>query len=128
MIGCDNVEVNAPILDTLGVNLSPSGNSDPKVKPRGDLVVPPTKTLPNPDQMAAAKAEKTQSNELWPDDPDARRKRLAVAKKEEKRREREEIDFEKGDIDEFRKIEGQETTGTGLLDNLFGRSDDSEEE
>ncbi|MEM7618850.1 MAG: hypothetical protein AAF228_00115 [Pseudomonadota bacterium] len=125
LASCDTVEINAPILENMGVNLSSSSRPDPKVQSRGDLVVPPNKNLPNPDQIAAQKATKTQDPQLWPDDPDVRKKRLAKLKKEEKKRKRDEIDFEKGDIDEFNKIQGEreQTTGGGLLDGLFGKDD-----
>lgn len=123
----DGVEINAPILERMGVNLNSGSSADPKVKARGDLVVPPTKKLPDPNAVAAAGPNpQAQNPQAWPDDPDLRRKRIAQIKKEEKRKKRDEIDFEKGDIDEFGKIEGEREimTGGSILDVFKG--DDEE--
>lgn len=122
--GCGNVDVQLPFMDK--IDFTKSG-PDPKVQSRGALVLPPsTKRLPNPDEVAAKKAAKTNDKQYWPDDPDLRRKKLAELKKEAKKRKRDEIDMVNGDIDEFDKIQGEKeaTTGPRLLDIISGDDDE----
>lgn len=78
LIACgDTVEIDAPILESVGVNLKPQKWVEPKVAPRPGLVKPPNaKYLPPPkEKKQAAKSEN------WPTDPD-----LLARKKAELRR------------------------------------------
>jgi hypothetical protein len=76
--GSDGVglEVDAPILNAVGLNLSTKKKDDDDLPERAGLVVPPsTEALPQPGSQTSASAAQN-----WPDDPDKRRKREAAEK------------------------------------------------
>lgn len=76
--GCSgyDVELDAPILNAVGINLGKS-KTKVKTKARPTLVVPPSPKLPVPGSVAKAPA-----NIDWPDDPDLRAKKMAELKKQ----------------------------------------------
>lgn len=82
--GCsDGVEVNSPLLNSLGVATGAIGQKEePQLKPRAPLVMPPsTQRLPEPGQPAAAAAASPAANPAWPKDTDQDRIASAAEKK-----------------------------------------------
>lgn len=124
--GCagTDVQVDAPILEAAGINLTSKPTPEPDLEENPPLVVPPsTESLPKPGERKTAAAE-----EQWPDDPDMTAKRKA----EKAEKEREEY-CEHGDwsgdagIDEFNKNMGKEQRcpsklGKALSETLGGSS------
>ncbi len=108
LAGCagTDVEINAPILEAAGINLTSKPPPEPNLEERPPLVVPPSvERLPEPGERRVAAAE-----EQWPDDPDL----IAKAEAEKAERERE-IYCREGDWS------GQ--GGIGEFDRTLGRED-----
>ena len=83
--GCaDGVEVNSPLLNSLGVATGALGQKEePQLKPRAPLVMPPsTQRLPEPGQPAAAAAAAPAANPAWPKDAEQDRIAAAAEKKQ----------------------------------------------
>jgi len=106
--GCagTGVEIDAPILEAAGINLT-AKKADEDLPERSGIVIPPsTEELPKPGQRTAS-ADGAEQN--WPEDPDKMKKR----KEEREAAEREEYCRE-GDwsddagISEFEKNMGRE--------------------
>ena len=96
-----DLEVSIPGMGLLKVG---GEKKDPKLADRGPLVIPPnTKKLPNPEAAGTQQAQNEQ--QLWPDDPDERKKKIAELKKKEKKKE---------DEDPF----NPEPKGEGLFDKI----------
>jgi len=74
-IGDTELELNGKIFDAMGITSSgPKG--EPKMAARAPLILPPDdKALPAPGKRGSVA-------EVWPDDPDARKKRMAALEKE----------------------------------------------
>lgn len=105
--GCagTDVQIDAPILEAAGINLTSKPTPEPDLEENPPLVVPPsTESLPEPGERKTAAAE-----EQWPEDPDV----IAKRKAEKAEKEREEY-CEHGDwsgdagIEEFNKNMGRE--------------------
>jgi hypothetical protein len=117
------VEIDAPILNAVGLDLGGKKKDEEDLPERAGLVVPPsTAALPAPGTQTAAASQE------WPNDPDKRKKREA----EEQEAAREQYCREgnwKGDagIDEFNKNIGeqqrcQSKLGEALNKSFGGRS------
>jgi len=107
LAGCAgaDVQVNAPILEAAGINLTSKPPPEPDLEEKPPLVVPPsTEKLPAPGERKVATAD-----EQWPEDPDRIAERKAEQAKKERERYCREGDWS-GDagIDEFRKNTGRE--------------------
>jgi hypothetical protein len=105
--GIDAVEINAPLLDAVGVNLMGKPKPEPNLPERPPLVVPPSANLPEPGapptQVASANGQQ------WPQDPDQMKKeREAAAEAELKERCRTGNWGPNANIDDFRKNTGME--------------------
>lgn len=118
-----DVQINAPILEAAGIQLSSKPPPEPNLEKRPPLVVPPsTEKLPEPGEKTAAVQP-----EVWPDDPDIRAKKLAEQKEAEHERYCREGDWSKdADIDEFNKNIGRYTRcqtklGKALSEGLSGK-------
>jgi hypothetical protein len=134
LAGCagTDVQVDAPILEAAGINLTSKPPPEPDLAENPPLVVPPdTKELPKPGERKVAEAG---SDESWPEDPDV----IAKRKAKEAEKKREEY-CRKGDwsddanIEEFRKALGQEQRcpsqlGKALSTALGGSTSDSDSE
>jgi hypothetical protein len=82
LAGCaDGVEINSPLLNSLGVATGAIGQKEePKLKPRAPLVMPPsTERLPEPGQ--APPAAVATADPAWPKDKDQERVAAAAQKK-----------------------------------------------
>jgi hypothetical protein len=103
--GADGVdlEVNAPILSAVGLNLSSKPKADEDLPERPGLVMPPaTARLPQPGERSAAAQN-------WPVDPDLERKKKADADAEAREKYCREGDWSnRANIDEFEKNAGQQ--------------------
>jgi hypothetical protein len=120
------VELDAPILNAVGLDLGGKKKDEDDLPERPGLVVPPsTEALPAPGtQTAAAGAQN------WPDDPDKRKKRDAAEKAAAEEKYCREGNWDsKANIDEFNKNIGQEARCQSklgkALNNSFGRSTES---
>lgn len=122
------LDVDAPILSAVGINLSGKKN-DEDIPERPGLVVPPsTEALPPPvDSRLAA------NQQNWPDDPDRRAKREAEEKAAAQEKYCKEGDWsQKADIKEFEQSTGNSEAkgrcpsvlGEALNKQLGGRSNE----
>lgn len=134
LAGCagTDVQIDAPILEAAGINLTSKPPPEPDLAENPPLVVPPeTKELPKPGERKVAEAN---SDEAWPEDPDVIAKRKA--KEAEKKREEycREGDWSgEGGIEEFRKTIDREQRcpsklGKALSEVLGGSTSDSDSE
>ncbi|RIA47384.1 hypothetical protein BXY53_2462 [Dichotomicrobium thermohalophilum] len=124
--GCagTDVQIDAPILEAAGVNLTSKPPPEPDLEEKPPLVVPPTtEKLPEPGERQVATAE-----EQWPEDPDLIAKRKAEQAEKERERYCREGDWsDDAGIEEFRKNMGQEQRcrsqlGKALSEALGGGS------
>jgi hypothetical protein len=126
LTGCAgaDVQIDAPILEAAGINLTSKPPPEPDLEEKPPLVVPPnTESLPKPGERQVAAAE-----QQWPEDPD----KIAKRKEEQAEKEREEYCREgdwSGDagIEEFDKNMGREQRcpsklGEALSETLGGGS------
>lgn len=104
--GIDSVEVNAPLLDAVGVNLTGKPKPEPNLPDRAPLVLPPdAKQLPEPGERPVQVA--SANGQQWPQDPD----QMKQAEAERLKAEREEFckngNWSKTtNIDDFQKNTG----------------------
>jgi len=126
LAGCGgaDVQVNAPILEAAGINLTSKPPPEPDLEEKPPLVVPPsTEKLPEPGERKVATAE-----EQWPEDPDKIAKRKAEKAEKERERYCREGDWSgEGGIEEFDKNMGrkqrcQSSFGQALSEALGGTS------
>lgn len=112
------VEVDAPILNAVGINLS-SKQKDEDVPERTGLVMPPSnEALPAPGTHTAAIAAQN-----WPDDKDQRKKREAEEKAAaEEKYCREGRWDDKANITEFNKNIGKEARCPSQLGKALSKS------
>ncbi len=81
--GIDGVEVNAPLLDAVGVNLTGKPKPEPNLPDRPPLVVPPNaQALPEPGERPVQVA--SANGQQWPQDPDQMKKEEAARAEAEK--------------------------------------------
>ena len=78
LVGCGvgdiDLQIDAPVLDAVGLNLSSKPKKEADIPERPGLVMPPsTATLPPPGERTAAAAQN------WPADPDIQRKQKTEA-------------------------------------------------
>ena len=113
------VEVNAPILNAVGLDLGGKKKDDDDLPERPGLVVPPsTQALPPPGERSAAA-----SAQNWPDDPDKRKKRDAEEKAAaEEKYCREGRWDNKAGIGEFEKNVGREQRCASKLGKALSKS------
>ncbi len=116
------VEVDAPILNAVGLDLGGKKKDDADLPERTGLVVPPsTEALPAPGTQTAASAQQN-----WPNDPDKNKKRLAEEKAAAEEKYCREGNWDsKANISEFNKNIGVEQRcpsklGTALSKSLGG--------
>lgn len=117
--GCGaGVDVDAPILNAVGLNLS-NKPKDEDIPERPGLVVPPsTEALPPPGEGRAAAA----NQQNWPDDPDIRAKREAEEKAAAQEKYCKEGDWSnKADIKEFEESTGN-SEARGRCPSVFGEA------
>lgn len=105
--GCagTDVQIDAPILEAAGINLTSKPPPEPDLEEKPPLVVPPTtEKLPEPGERQVAAAD-----EQWPEDPDLIAKRKAEQAEKERERYCREGDWsDDANIEEFRKALGKE--------------------
>ncbi len=113
------LEVDAPILNAVGLNLSNKKKDDDDLPERAGLVVPPsTDSLPPPGTKSAAAAAQN-----WPDDKDQHKKRDAEEKAAaEEKYCREGRWDDKANISEFNKNVGVEARCPSLLGKAISKS------
>lgn len=113
------VEVDAPILNAVGINLSSKKKDDDDLPERTGLVVPPsTEALPPPGTQTAAAAA-----QHWPDDPDKRKKREAEEKAATEEKYCREGNWDtKANISEFDKNVGREARCPSQLGKAISKS------
>ncbi len=121
---CSAIEVNAPILDAVGINLNAKKYVEKKVEKAAPLVVPPKMaSLPEP----GARAKVVAGNQDWPLDHDEVKRRAEYAKclKALKYRKHGSWDPNKGDLEDFEKNQDPLARGPGLFENykLGGKKD-----
>jgi hypothetical protein len=75
--GIDGVDINAPLLDAVGVNLMGKPRPEPNLPERAPLVLPPSTSLPEPGERSPQVA--TANGQQWPQDPDQLKKEQADA-------------------------------------------------
>lgn len=109
--GIDGVEVNAPVLSTLGI-VSEQRTTDPKVEARPGLVLPPnTGSLPPP-----AEGQASIGNEPWPNDPDILAQQTASAEERKRKEYEDKGDWsDNRDISEFDKLMDERARKPGIL-------------
>jgi len=119
------VELDAPILNAVGLDLGGKKKQDDDLPERAGLVVPPsTDALPPPGTQTAAAA----AQQNWPNDPDKRKKRDAEEKAAAEEKYCREGNWDnKANIDEFNKNIGveprcQSQLGKALNKSFGGRS------
>jgi hypothetical protein len=107
LAGCagTDVQINAPILEAAGINLTSKPQPEPDLEEKPPLVVPPSvDRLPEPGERIVAA-----SDEQWPEDPDVIAKRRAAQAEKERERYCREGDWsDDANIDEFQKTIGRE--------------------
>jgi hypothetical protein len=115
------VEIDAPILNAVGLDLGGKKKEDADLPERTGLVVPPsTEALPPPGTQTAA------ARQNWPNDPDKNKKRLAEEKAAAEEKYCREGNWDgKANISEFNKNIGVEQRcpsklGTALTKSLGG--------
>jgi hypothetical protein len=98
-----DVEVNAPILNAVGLNLSSKPKAEEDLPERTGLVMPPsTASLPQP-------GERTAATQNWPVDPDLQRKQKADAEAAAREKYCREGEWgDKANIEEFEKNAGRQ--------------------
>jgi hypothetical protein len=100
-----DLDINAPILEAAGINLSSKKVQDEDVPERAGLVVPPsTDKLPEPGSRQAAAGQQN-----WPQDPDKIKKQKEQEKADAEEKYCREGDWsDKASISEFNKNIGVE--------------------
>ena len=113
------VELDAPILNAVGLDLGGKKKADDDLPERAGLVVPPsTEALPAPGTQTAAAARQN-----WPDDPDKRKKREAGEKAAAEEKYCREGNWDnKANIDEFNKNIGVEQRCQSQLGKALNKS------
>ena len=119
------VELDAPILNAVGLDLGGKKKEDADLPERTGLVVPPSDALPAPGTQTAAAARQN-----WPDDPDKRKKRETEEKAAAEEKYCREGNWDnKANISEFNKNVGveqrcQSQLGKALNKSFGGRSEE----
>lgn len=113
------VEIDAPILNAVGVDLGGKKKDDADLPERTGLIVPPsTESLPPPGTQTAASAKQN-----WPNDPDKTKKRAAEEKAAAEEKYCREGNWDsKANIDEFNKNIGVEPRCSSKLGTALSKS------
>lgn len=115
-----DVEINAPILNAVGVNLSSKPKSEEDLPDRPGLVMPPpgaTGRLPQPGERTAA------AQQNWPADPDQTKKQKAEADAAAREKYCRDGDWSgKGGISEYEKNVGNEARCPSKLGEAISKS------
>jgi len=100
-----DVQIDAPILEAAGINLTSKPQPEPDLEEKPPLVVPPSvDRLPQPGERQVAATD-----EQWPEDPDVIAERKAEQAAKERERYCREGDWsDDANIEEFRKAIGRE--------------------
>jgi len=121
LAGCagTDVEIDAPILEAAGINLTSKPPPEPDLEEKPPLVVPPsTESLPKPGERQVAAAE-----EQWPEDPDLIAKRQAAQAEAEREEYCREGDWSgEGGIEEFDKALGREQRCPSQIGKALGEA------
>lgn len=109
--GAADVQIDAPILEAAGINLTSKKPDDENVPERAGIVMPPsTEKLPEPGTQTAA------ARQNWPQDPDQLKATKAKEAEEAYEKYCREGDWsDKRNIDEFNKNIGEERRCPSLL-------------
>jgi len=117
-----DLQVDAPVLDAVGLNLSTKPKNEEDLPERPGLVMPPsTAALPQPGERAA------NASQNWPADPDQQAKQKAQLDAEAKEKYCREGDWSgKGGITEFEKATDRQARcpskiGEALSKTMGGR-------
>jgi hypothetical protein len=112
------VDIDAPVLNAVGINLSSKKKDDEDLPERTGLVLPPsTEALPEPGTRTAASAQN------WPDDPDKRKKRDTEEKAAAEEKYCREGNWDsKASITEFNKNVGVEQRCSSPLGKALSKS------
>ncbi len=99
------LDINAPLLEAAGINLSSKKAVEPDLPDRPGIVMPPVRDrLPEPGERALAAG-----GQAWPNDPDQQKKLVAAEAAEKEKKYCREGDWSgKGGITEFNKSVGIE--------------------
>lgn len=123
--GCGtDVEMDAPILNAVGINLASKKKDESDLPERPGIVVPPsTASLPQPGERTGT------AGENWPVDPDQQKKSEAEAKAAAREKYCAEGDWKgKGGITEYEKDTGRQARcpsklGESITKQFGGRPD-----
>jgi hypothetical protein len=113
-----DLQIDAPILNAVGLNLAGKQADDEDLPERPGLVVPPsTASLPEPGQRTGTAAES------WPVDADQQKKDAAQAKAEAREKYCSGKDWDKNNnIGEFNKATGREQRCSSKLGEALNKS------
>lgn len=113
-----DLQIDAPILNAVGLNLAGKQKDEEDLPERPGLVVPPsTASLPEPGQRTGT------ATESWPVDADQQKKDAAVAKAEAREKYCAGENWDKNDdIGEFNKATGREQRCPSKLGEALNKS------
>jgi hypothetical protein len=116
-VGGVDLEVDAPVLDAVGLNLSSKPKNEEDLPERPGLVIPPSAgNLPQP-------GERTAAVQNWPVDPDLEKKKKAEAEAEAKDKYCREGDWSgKSGITEFEKNTGRQARCSSKIGDAISKS------
>jgi hypothetical protein len=118
-VGGVDLQVDAPVLDAVGLNLSSKPKNDEDLPERQGLVLPPanaTASLPQPGERAAGAQN-------WPVDPDQEKKKKVEADAAAREKYCREGDWSnKGGITEFEKNTGREARCPSKIGEALSKS------
>lgn len=116
-----DLDIDAPALDAIGLNLSSKPKQEEDIPERPGLVMPPANaaaTLPQPGERTASVASQN-----WPADPDLQKKQKAEADAEAREKYCREGDWSgKGGITEFDKNVGREQRCSSKLGETISKN------
>ena len=112
-----DLQVDAPVLDAVGLNLSSKPKNDEDLPERQGLVMPPSSAaLPQP-------GERTAAVQNWPADPDQEKKKKAEVDAAAREKYCREGDWSnKGGIGEFEKNTGREARCPSKIGEALSKS------
>jgi hypothetical protein len=118
-VGGVDLEIDAPVLNAVGLNLSSKPKNEEDLPERPTLVMPPAAaaaTLPQP-------GERTAATQNWPVDPDQEKKKKAEVDAAAREKYCREGDWSnKGGITEFEKNTGREARCPSKLGESLSKS------
>ncbi|MEJ2125220.1 MAG: hypothetical protein P8Y67_09505 [Alphaproteobacteria bacterium] len=113
-----DLQIDAPVLNAVGLNLSGKAKDESDLPERPGLVVPPsTSSLPEPGERTGTAAQS------WPVDADNEKKKVAEAKAAAREKYCAEGDWgSKSDISEFEKATGRQQRCPSKLGKALSKS------